>query len=1832
MAIFASITAAITAISSWTISLGALGTFAIGNFLLRAAVQLGVSALVKSFAKKGGPQEAPFAIQGTVRTGGSVPRSFVLGPSLSAGSLVWHSEWGEEGNTPNAYYTQVIALSDIPVAGLKRWFIEGRAVTLEDTGSEKGLAAVEYREDGKDHAWIRFHDGTQLVADEFLTLTVNDAAPRAYSSSRVGKGIAYAVVTFRVNNEIFTGFPRSKFVLDGVKLYDVSKDSTQGGTGPHRWDDPATWGGDGDALPAVQAYNLARGIYYRDPGTGGAAGETSTVDLGANQATLSLKIVGGGGGGVTAGTGGNTVVTLKDGASVVKSWTAAGGVSRGSATISGEVSEYPPHGNGAAGKAAVTEDGGHVQQPEIKGGGAGSLVVVADYDISGLADPKIEITIGAGAPGARAGYVQYAAGLASSAVEPQWFYGLQGLTAARLPAAHWVSQIGKCRAQVEGEDGLEPAYRCAGEITVNSEIGSAFEAVLTACAGRMSEVGGIFKIYVGAPDAPIAHFEDEDIVSLAPQTFTPFFGLSETVNGVIASYPSPDEGYVMRSTPPLYNAGFEVEDGGRRLMTDVQLSFVPFPAQAQRLLKGELAAARRARRHTHTLPARFRLIEPGDVVTWTSARNGYAAKQFRVDGIIDLPNCDLIADLTEVDPSDHGSWDHSKDYKPVTPVPLDPVRPTVQGVVGFNPVAADIQDAAGTARRPALLMQWNANVDDIAGIRFEVRLKETAAVVSKTDTRAFETGDLLIEAGLVGASEYEARAKYIPASPRRVSWTSWVPVSTNDVRFGKDDFGPGSLEWSALALEVRDQIDSAGDANLSAQVAADAQAAAEAAASGAQGSAAAAQASEAAASGAQAAASSSEAAALASQQAAEAAETAAAGSASAAASSASAASASETAAGSSASAAESSRLAAETAEGNAAGSASAAASSASAASASETAAGSSASAAETSRLAAETAEGNAAGSASAAASSASAASASETAAGSSASAAESSRIEAAIAGDRSFQHSAGNMLGRSRFAPGAFDPFSSDRNHIASVTGHPNGAAYALRATGRDVYSDGLTPEDLAGRSFRIRGVVDASASPYNANIGFRVIREDGSSHWITLRAADAGAGPQAFDETLSTPAYTNPQGFMFFLQSDGPGAASDHQIDWSELHYEDVTESTLSASSASAAASSASAASASETAAGSSASAAESSRLAAETAEGNAAGSASAAASSASAASASETAAGSSASAAESSRLAAETSEGNAAGSASAAASSASAASASETAAGSSASAAETSRLAAETSEGNAAGSASASASSASAASASETAAGSSASAAETSRLAAEAAEGNAAGSASAAASSASAASASETAAAQSASSASQSANSAGTAASGASASQSAAAQSATDAAGSASAAAQSATVASQTLTQFRLGHTDFQRILDGLSAVDDVGPAETASEGGDVLGQGGSVITATGGEINTSGSTSGLRIEIPAEQALQFSGRRIRVDVLAKQPSSSPAAKFAAAYSTSDTGNSGKQAFTLSSDWAWHSFHYNVPAATAGGSDFIGLWGDDAEGGKKTQFARVVARLAPLADDIPEIGIVQAEATAASQAITDLEGNAAASLVFRAKAGGATGAVEIVAADNAQGGSASKVKLTGDEIEFDGLSVFNNSLQSDDFQSGASGWRITKGGAAEFNQLIVRQSLVDGAASKGGVLTAQPSPVTKNHNNGLGALTLGKFEQTEFWQIAARLKYRKHSVQDATSYPQKGDPIYAHINNFTLPRLQWRIKSGGSWGTWITLYNFPQATTTSWLDESVVVSKQGVFDDVQIRIVISIISQHTTGSGATDATYTNVQETSYVARALVR
>ena len=645
MAVFSAIGAAIGAISGFV---GGLGL--VGGAILKTVVGIGLNKLaVKLSGKKSsGPS---FSVKGQLQRGADVSQAFMLGASATAGSLAYSNTWGNAGGTPNAYLTMVISLSDVPVKGLSGLWVNGERAALDGAiHPEFGRAVSNFNKGGTDHFWVKFYDGTQTLPDSFLTSKVS-SEERPWGADAVGYGVAYAIITVLINQELFNGFPQCLFETAGVRFYDPSRDSTVGGSGLQRWDNPATWGGDGDSLPAVAIYNLLRGITYQG----------------------------------------------------------------------------------------------------------------------------------------------------------RWLYGMQATTAAQLPAAHWIAQIEKCRATIAANDGAEPTFRAGGEISVGAPIADAVEALLDACQGRLTESGGIYKLFVGAPDAPVASITDDDILSSEEQSFTPFFGLADTVNGVSGKFPDPLQGWQIETAPPLNRGDLEAEDGARRLMVDVSFDLVPYAEQVQRLMLASLNEARRARRHTFTLPPKFWALEPGDVISWSSVRNGYDVKLFRVDGVMDQANADVIVDLTEIDPADY-DFDTDVDF-------IAPVRGSVIGspiapqlISGWSVQPWSIRDGEDSPRMPAILVGWDGSVEDVAAVRVRVRLKATAQIVFTGRFDGVADGAGIISQGILSATEYQVQGVFVPGTPRPVEWSGWLDVTTPDLRFTAADFSEAL--WSRIASDAQDQAES----------------------------------------------------------------------------------------------------------------------------------------------------------------------------------------------------------------------------------------------------------------------------------------------------------------------------------------------------------------------------------------------------------------------------------------------------------------------------------------------------------------------------------------------------------------------------------------------------------------------------------------------------------------------------------------------------------------------------------------------------------------------------------------------------------------------------------------------------------------------------------------------------------------------------------------------------------------------------------------------------------------------------------------------------------------
>lgn len=268
------ITLAVTGLLT-AIGVGAATASFIATAAVGVLINVGIGLITRALRKK--PDDAPATeasppsgVSGSIQVGGDNPLSFIMGIYATAGSLEYAATWGEtvlagdgENKTPNAFLVQVVSLADLPMTGMPGVFVDGEPGTLVApiAGQESfGLAVNQYRIGSLDHLWVKFYDGTQTVVDPYLLNRFGTADVRPWTSDMVGRGVAHAIVTSRVNRELFTGIPQLKFVCLGMKLYDLRLDSTNGGSGTQRWNDQSTWAFSSNL--AVMTYNVIRGIYY----------------------------------------------------------------------------------------------------------------------------------------------------------------------------------------------------------------------------------------------------------------------------------------------------------------------------------------------------------------------------------------------------------------------------------------------------------------------------------------------------------------------------------------------------------------------------------------------------------------------------------------------------------------------------------------------------------------------------------------------------------------------------------------------------------------------------------------------------------------------------------------------------------------------------------------------------------------------------------------------------------------------------------------------------------------------------------------------------------------------------------------------------------------------------------------------------------------------------------------------------------------------------------------------------------------------------------------------------------------------------------------------------------------------------------------------------------------------------------------------------------------------------------------------------------------------------------------------------------------------------------
>jgi hypothetical protein len=225
--------------------------------LANAALAMGASFVAENLLDAG-EEENPTGVVLNLKVGGDVPRAVAIGKCGTAGHLIY----GNVSGADNKFLDLVFILSDGWCTSLDKIWIDGRERNLQSVavGSTNAVARFDTAKYGNSID-IRFFDGRYSQnADTVLVANANPGT-RWTANSRL-RGICYVAMTLTYDEKKFpNGMPEFFFEFSGARLYDPRKDSTNGGTGTHRWNDPSTYEFSENAALGLLNYRL--GHYVR---------------------------------------------------------------------------------------------------------------------------------------------------------------------------------------------------------------------------------------------------------------------------------------------------------------------------------------------------------------------------------------------------------------------------------------------------------------------------------------------------------------------------------------------------------------------------------------------------------------------------------------------------------------------------------------------------------------------------------------------------------------------------------------------------------------------------------------------------------------------------------------------------------------------------------------------------------------------------------------------------------------------------------------------------------------------------------------------------------------------------------------------------------------------------------------------------------------------------------------------------------------------------------------------------------------------------------------------------------------------------------------------------------------------------------------------------------------------------------------------------------------------------------------------------------------------------------------------------------------------------------
>lgn len=185
-----------------------------------------------------------------------------------------------------------------------------------------------------------------------------------------------------------------------------------------------------------------------------------------------------------------------------------------------------------------------------------------------------------------------------------------------------------CDEVVYTTTGDEKRYTIDGVVDTARAPQAILNSMCAACAGNLSDSGGIYSLHVGSYTVPTSTLTDDEIIS--DIKISTSISNSSNFNAVKGVYVSPKNNYQPADFPAITSTTFESEDKNERLFSDIKLEFTQSPSMAQRIANIALRRNREQVALEVTCNLSAYKYEFGDTLYYSNEKYGFNNKVFEV--------------------------------------------------------------------------------------------------------------------------------------------------------------------------------------------------------------------------------------------------------------------------------------------------------------------------------------------------------------------------------------------------------------------------------------------------------------------------------------------------------------------------------------------------------------------------------------------------------------------------------------------------------------------------------------------------------------------------------------------------------------------------------------------------------------------------------------------------------------------------------------------------------------------------------------------------------------------------------------------------------------------------------------------------------------------------------------------------------------------------------------------------------------------------------------------------------------------------------------------------